>query len=398
MYHGNSQVMYSSNRSRSESGSSEGSRGSGSNSTNSRSRRRSHRPRGCRGGINRRKHNQGGIGKNKTHYNKTSQSCDLKSNKVHQRKFSRSSSTDHHHHHHRPVPVENGLLVNNGQQHWDANKTFRRSFHNDINMTKELNYRRHENPYQKTGIMSVSSTYPSSEDIYHHAGQSASTYYKSQYYDERTTGYNNNVEPENDYPLLQSSFSESSSSNETVFEGYDGYDSYSEQNQKQQQFNFGNNRQILPPLPPSEALYHPSKQVPFGPNPYALKISSSAYGNGRTATSTYSNSKFRQVGSSNSVATSSLPLSMLERSMSLATRSRPDPLSDTTTIRHNVPGSILHQKAPNDTNDDDNIKNILSFDYRAHRIEKQRQNVVGGSLFVTSPRSFLMSCKKSRTE
>ena len=32
--------------------------------------------------------------------------------------------------------------------------------------------------------------------------------------------------------------------------------------------------------------------------------------------------------------------------------------------------------------------------YRAERLEKQRQTVVGGSLFVTSPRSFLMGLKK----
>jgi len=35
------------------------------------------------------------------------------------------------------------------------------------------------------------------------------------------------------------------------------------------------------------------------------------------------------------------------------------------------------------------------YEYRAERLEKQRQNVEGGSLFVTSPRSFLMGMKKS---
>jgi hypothetical protein len=35
------------------------------------------------------------------------------------------------------------------------------------------------------------------------------------------------------------------------------------------------------------------------------------------------------------------------------------------------------------------------FEYRVERLEKQRQNVEGGSLFVTSPRSFLMGFNKS---
>jgi hypothetical protein len=52
---------------------------------------------------------------------------------------------------------------------------------------------------------------------------------------------------------------------------------------------------------------------------------------------------------------------------------------------------------------DDEVRSVVSnqsssyqdHDYRAERLQKQRQDVEGGSLFVTSPRSFLMGFKKS---
>jgi hypothetical protein len=367
-YH-NNQVMYSSNRSRTESGSSESSRGSGNsgNSGNSsgnsgRSRRRSHRPRGCRGGSNRRRHNSG-EGRNKQQlYNKTTYNNDFKSRV--QGKFSRPSMNHN-------GPPEEELLVTNGQQYCDPNSFRRPSYSNQSNATKDFNYRLPEYTYPPSGI-SVSS-----QSDFHHSGIASSRNINSHYYRDTSAAYNG--EPENDYPMLQSSFSESSSSSETIFEEHDVAYAQSQQQQQQQhqqrqqrqqqdqdQDQDQGHGQILPPLP-SNALFHHPKQIPFGPNPYALKTSGSSNSN--------SNSNSTTISSSNNIFTT--PSSVIERSV---TRQSIISVVDTTM---NLPG-ILQRSNNNHT----------EFDYRAQRLEKQRQNVVGGSLFVTSPRSFLMSCKK----
>ena len=330
-YHSN-QVMYSSNRSRTESGSSESSRGSGNSGP---TRRRSHRPRGCRGGTNRRKQNNG-EGKKKPHYNNKTYNHDFK-NRV-QGKFSRPPME-------HPGPLEEEFLVNTGQQLCDPN-SFRRSSYNN-NARKDLNHRLPDYPYNPSGI-SVST-----RTEFHHAG-SVSTSRNSQYYRDNSTVYNG--EPENDYPLLlQSSSSDTSSSNETIFEQHDvAYN--------QNQYDVGHG-QILPPLP-SDALVHPLKQTPFGPNPYALKTS--GYGS-KISTLQHTNNSFTTP-------------SVIGRSVT-----RPQSTSLDTAIHH-LP-SILQPSHKH-----------MDFDYRAQRLEKQRQNVVGGSLFATSPRSFLMSCKNSFNE
>jgi hypothetical protein len=349
-YH-NNQVMYSSNRSRTESGSSESSRGSGNsgnsdnNSGNSgRSRRRSHRPRGCRGGSNRRRHNSG-EGRNKQQlYNKTTYNNDFKSRV--QGKFSRPSMNHN-------GPPEEELLVTNGQQYCDPNSFRRPSYNNHNNATKDFNYRLPE--YTFPSGISVSS-----QSDFHHSGIACSRNSNSHYYRDTPEAYN--VEPENNYPMLQSSFSESSSSSEIIFEEHDVAYAQSQQQQQQQQQDQGHG-QILPPLP-SNALFHHPKQIPFGPNPYALKTSGSSISNSTT------------ISSSNNIFTTPSPV--IERS---ETRQSAISVVDTTM---NLPGIL--QRSNN---------NHIEFDYRAQRLEKQRQNVVGGSLFVTSPRSFLMSCKKS---
>ena len=361
-YH-NNQVMYSSNRSRTESGSSESSRGSGNsgnsgnsgssgnsdnNSGNSgRSRRRSHRPRGCRGGSNRRRYNSG-EGRNKQQlFNKTTYNNDFKGRV--QGKFSRPSMN------HNGQPEEE-LLVTNGQQYCDPNSFRRPSYNNHNNATQDFNYRVPEYTYPPSGI-SVSS-----QSDLHHSGIASSHNSNSHYYRDTSAAYNG--EPENDYPMLQSSFSESSSSSETIFEDHNVAYAQSQQQQQQlqQQQDQGHGHgQILPPLP-SNALFHHPKQIPFGPNPYALKTSCSS-----------SSSNSTTISSSNNI--SNTPSSVIERSVTRQS------VMDTTM---NLPGIL--QRSSN---------NHIEFDYRAQRLEKQRQNVVGGSLFVTSPRSFLMSCKKS---
>lgn len=259
---------------------------------------------------------------------------------------------------HNGPPPEEELLVTNGQQYCDPNSFRRPSYNNHNNATKDFNYRLPEYTYPPSGI-SVSS-----QSDYHHSGIASSRNSNSQYYRDTSAAYNG--EPENDYPMIQSSFSESSSSSETIFEEHDVAYAQSQQQQQQQQQDKGRG-QILPPLP-SNALFHHPKQIPFGPNPYALKTSGSS-----------SSSNSTTISSSNNIFTT--PSSVIERSVT-----RPSVTSVDTTM--NLPG-ILQRS---------NNNNHIEFDYRAQRLEKQRQNVVGGSLFVTSPRSFLMSCKKSFNE
>jgi len=162
-----------------------------------------------------------------------------------------------------------------------------------------------------------------------------------------------NGEPENDYPLLQSSFSESSS--ETIVEQRDAY--------TQNRHDEG----ILPPPPSDESFNHSNPILP-GPNPYALNsYGSSSINNSNLVYVTHSNA------ASNPVPAMVLPVS----------RPQPNLVNPTPAMTPRLPG-ILQQ-----------AHNQVDFNYRAQRLEKQRQNVVGGSLFVTSPRSFLMSCKRS---
>lgn len=148
---------------------------------------------------------------------------------------------------------------------------------------------------------------------------------------------------ESDYPLLQSSYSESSC--ETIVENQDA---------------------ILPP-PPSDDLFNRPHQILPGPNPYALK--SPGVGNINNNHPMYLNHAYSAPTTTPTIV---LPVS----------RPQPHFVDSTPDITMCLPGL---QQARND----------IDFNYRAQRLEKQRQNVVGGSLFVTSPRSFLMSCKSS---
>ena len=74
----------------------------------------------------------------------------------------------------------------------------------------------------------------------------------------------------------------------------------------------------------------------------------------------------------------------------------PNPYALQPTTQHNV--YQQHQQHPYGMSFEPNIEKINTFiapdfEYRAERLAKQRQSVVGGSLFSTSPRSFLMGKK-----
>ena len=318
--HGNSsdQVMYTtSNRSRSESGSSDSSRGSGNSG---KPRRRSHRPRGCRGGSNRRKQKMAEAG-NKPFFKKTYNS-DFKS-RVHG-KFSNSSTNQ-------------DFVINNNKKNHSRGSFHRESYNNDYG--KDYNV-----TYPQTGpFLSAGSDLHTGANSY---GHNLLPSYGSKFMSE----------PENDYPVIHSSYSDSSS------------DSFMEQRDDYSQHNHDSG--ILPPLP-SEELFNRSAHVPTGPNPYALKSSSSDYTNAR---------KQVHVDNHYSIQTSG-------PSMVLPV-SRQQPILVETNHQNMAPCLPGLQQVSND----------MDFNYRAHRLEKQRQNVVGGSLFITSPRSFLMNGKRPAFE
>ncbi len=319
--HGNSndQVMYTSNRSRSESGSSESSRGSGNSG---KPRRRSHRPRGCRGGSNRRRQKNSEAG-NKPFFKKTYNS-DFK-NRVHG-KFSQSSGNHNH-----SGPSEEEFLTTNNKKNRGQGNFHRGSYNN--NYGKEYNIIHNDYPHPKSEItLSTGSDFQAEGNAYGHNLQG---------YDRPFVG-----SPENDYPFLQSSFSESSS--DSIVDQRDVYNQSKHDNG------------ILPPLPTEELFNRPTHILP-GPNPYALKSS---------VPESFNNNNLAFVTHSYAAQTPAMVLPV----------SRPQPLRVESTPC--LPGL---QQAHND----------VDFNYRAQRLEKQRQNVVGGSLFVTSPRSFLMGSNRS---
>lgn len=342
--HGNSsdQVMYTtSNRSRSESGGSDSSRdssrGSGNSGNSGKPRRRSHRPRGCRGGSNRRRQ-KNGEGGNKPFFKKTYNS-DFK-NRVHG-KFSQSSINQNHHAI-TSVTSEEDFVTNNSNKNGGQGSLRLGTFNN--NPAKEYNIILPDYPFPNSGI-----SVPTASDVQPRGnthGHNLKAYYRN--HAPKYLG-----EPENDYPLLSSSFSESSS--DTIFEQRDAYIQSTHEDG------------ILPP-PPSEELFNRSNQVLSGPNPYALKSSGS--GSVNNSNPAYVTHSYAAPNPASSIV---LPVS----------RSLPHLMDTTPNMTPCLPG--ITQQSHNE----------FDFDYRAQRLEKQRQNVVGGSLFVTSPRSFLMSCTSS---
>ena len=322
--HGNSndQVMYTSNRSRSESGSSDSSRSSGNSG---KPRRRSHRPRGCRGGSNRRRQKNAEVG-NKQFFKKTYNS-DFK-NRV-QGKFSNSSMNQNHH----SGSSEEEFMTNNNTKNRGQGNFHRGSYNN--NYGKDYNMNHSDYSYPKSGIATECDF--QANNPYGHNLQNYDRNYAPKYIGES----------ENDYPMLQSSFSESSS--DSVVYTQNKHDNG-----------------ILPPPPSEELLNRPNHILP-GPNPYALKSSGSEM---------ISNRNTEHVTHNYAAQTPKPDL--------VVSVSRPRPLlvESNQNIMPCLPG--LQQ-----------AYNGVDFNYREQRLEKQRQSVVGGSLFVTSPRSFLMSCKKS---
>jgi hypothetical protein len=148
---------------------------------------------------------------------------------------------------------------------------------------------------------------------------------------------------------------------------------------------FPNNRDngvILPPLPAQAFRTEP---IPSGPNPYALKVATQQQQQQQPPRHHQDNFYPQHP-------------SMQRDSMYMPAPARQQPLPQTTTATHffnnNNNSNNNHSHNNNNNNAPQNYGN-QNHDYRAERLEKQRQTVVGGSLFVTSPRSFLLGLRNT---
>ena len=155
--------------------------------------------------------------------------------------------------------------------------------------------------------------------------------------------------------LHSSSTSESSSSIQQSFTDSSNEESVGEFSKNfQLMLPDHQNGLILPPLP--SAAFQNQPILPRGPNPYALQPT--------TQHNVYHHHQH--------------PYEVPFERKALKTSIEQDTIVD-----HNENPLHLEQK----------VNQGPSFDYRAERLAKQRQSVEGGSLFCTSPRSFLMGKK-----
>lgn len=343
--------MYGPNRSRSESGSSESSRGSGNSG---RSRHRSHRPRGCRGGSNRRR-NINCDGKKNEPLNTAS--CN----------YQRGHAEDQHSAAHGPLTDDPSYLYyhqSNVQHH-----SLQGEFYGGDAMR--------EFPFE----------FPFEQPDYTVLPPAPSTDGNQQNYNERFPQLNKSGHSDLSLrvPYTDSS-SEPVSGQHTIYleqrvlprltVGLMGVFSHLDGTQRVHP------EQILPPLPSNS--FHKSESIPSGPNPYALKLSATTARSflPKATISPPLGAPLSSPSSQNHDAPS-LRGPLQQGIMQPQNRSYSFPgcapaLGDQL---HQQPCAIFDNKPDNE--------------YRAERLEKQRQNVEGGSLFVTSPRSFLMGLNKS---
>jgi hypothetical protein len=335
------QMMYSSNRLRSESGSSESSRGSGSTGSG-KSRRRSHRPRGCRGGSNRRR-NHGSEGKRAPPHDNPAPSL-------------------------RDFHGKGAARGNSFAYNFQASNSY------DVSLASQSAQYRLHGIYGDLSSASADLSFPEYEGS-SSLGVSSFNCRVGDSFGRPEA----NVYGAMEHPVLQSSFSESSNE---IIPGYD-------------------DGQILPPMPPN--AFHKQRPIPTGPNPYALNASTPAT-NTLLPANTFG---YNSAGVTMSYAASSMPppaTSAIDE-----THSRhPGILQPLSYVCSNSHHNINVAEIPGENMDKKfsfvSLDKLASWfpeihdGYREERLEKQRQNVEGGSLFVTSPRSFLMGVKKSLSD
>ena len=296
--------MGNSNRSRLDSGtsgSSESSRGSG----NGKPRKRSHRPRGCRGGSNRRRNN----------------SADEKNKRT-------NNGSNHVNNENIPRLDNTTVLLKN------KNKAAKGKGKGKETPKLEVSILSRQTPSLKGGPVDYGAnnyqnyemTAPITDYAFH---SNTST--------ENLSSFYHNVNSF-DIPGIQPSFSDSSS--DTAF----GNRVVPAMQASFAPPGLDRSGHILPPLAYNRVN---EEAIPCGPNPYALKLT--------THDSFYPQQNVHQSGPTQ------------QQSHYVC---HPGP-------QYNNDLRLGHNQNHN-------------YDYKAERLEKQRQTVVGGSLFVTSPRSFLM--------
>lgn len=341
------------NRSRLDSGtsgSSDGSRGSGKPP-----RRRSHRPRGCRGGVNRRRNNSSDCSKKLS--NTSNETTPKPGNKM---------SIATHPKHKQIAPQSNTPPM---QEFTILSRQPNSAYYLDCQ------------PGQvQRGCSTASSMSASTAQMTDYSSSQGS-------YDQSLV---------NDFSTIQASFSDSSSEfaidptaqlSMSLFPDFES-DSIS----------MISNSQILPPLP-SNALKN--ETFPMGPNPYALKLTNcennlNIFHTGENVPHFQSPAELTATmftgGYATSMKNSIIPPS--QHNYPLPCYSSIDNLNASMGPPPPRPKLVLGIQNPRPATIA--IARSSENEYRAERLEIQRQNVEGGSLFVTSPRSFLMG-KRSIT-
>jgi len=340
------------NRSRLDSGmsgSSEGSKGSGKPP-----RRRSHRPRGCRGGSNRRRNNSSDCSKKN---NKGNESKAKPGNKTVLSKYPKQTIQDA-----KNLPLQDFTSLSRQSQ---QNSAYFADRTPGMLNRESRNY----------CAMSIS-TAPLTD------------------YSSSLGGYENQSIA-NAFSIIQTSFSDSSL--EFVDPSLQGNVPFSAEYDNNSTSSRSNNSKILPPLPSN--IFN-NESIPLGPNPYALKLTSHDHNN---MFHTQENLPHILTPSDMTATTNKFmggyatpmknvmppqgnhyPLQCFSNIDNRSTHSNMGPPPP----RPKLPFGIQNPKLT--------VGSIIPVakcsenDYRAERLQIQRQTVEGGSLFVTSPRSFLM--------
>ena len=321
------------------SGSSESSRGSG--------RRRSHRPRGCRGGSNRRRNNSGDKGgkrnNNGPNNNRSNNNVVVVVNNENIRKldnFKSCNSNEVKQPHQQGNPLQNISILSRKYEQQDSQK-------------------------YTTSVMP--------------RGRADEFALPGENYDDHMTDSSFHNSHLLDYPpSLQPSFSDSSSEGVALEASI-----FPRPNEPHQMMvrDRADGNFILPPLPPDAFCSEP---IPSGPNPYALKLNNQNRHQGYTS----QQGQHQQYHGSGSMESYSHDTCGNNSDMSLNGHRSYQPAHQMHAVNNSLSASSTTMMYPTIN---------TSYDYKAERIEKQRQNVVGGSLFATSPRSFLFGLKKQTT-
>ena len=392
------------NRSRTDSGTSSSSYSS--SGSGKPPRRRSHRPRGCRGGSSRRSRNNSVDEKNgSTQKNGNNSSQKYQRNKNSSKPSSSDFNRVSNKLKHDKTP---SILTKKPQSHHNKD----RHWHGSRSSSVEAQYQQQQQSHHRSSAPYTESSFahrsnqppgfngshldckngmmPPTNGGYYPSSRDTITDYSVNYVGNDSPSYYQDYSSSWDFPALQPSYSDSSS--EALFMEnqpptyYPFPDSSSNHNFNNDYANPNNNtlhggqqNQILPPMPVSKDVAPNDRPISNGPNPYALKLNTHVEG----------------------ISSAHQPPKVTNHEDTTMFQEKTNHMSVNTSNVGTVGGGEAGAK-----NDSYHCEQGVAFnpykpqtkqpshDYRAERIERQRQTVEGGSLFVTSPRSFLMGWRK----